>query len=63
MAFALRARLRRVDSVPDGITDSLRPLQKSVEIFSFQFAHLAQSVEHTLGKGEVAGSIPVVGTI
>ena len=26
------------------------------------FAHLAQSVEHTLGKGEVAGSIPVVGT-
>ena len=25
-------------------------------------AHLAQSVEHTLGKGEVAGSIPVVGT-
>jgi hypothetical protein len=26
-------------------------------------AHLAQSVEHTLGKGEVAGSIPVVGTI
>ena len=28
-----------------------------------KFAHLAQSVEHTLGKGEVAGSIPVVGTI
>ena len=25
-------------------------------------AHLAQSVEHTLGKGEVAGSIPAVGT-
>ncbi len=31
-------------------------------VFSGFCAHLAQSVEHTLGKGEVAGSIPVVGT-
>ena len=27
------------------------------------YAHVAQSVEHLLGKEEVAGSIPVVGTI
>jgi hypothetical protein len=26
-------------------------------------AHIAQAVEHFLGKEEVAGSIPVVGTI
>lgn len=26
------------------------------------FAHIAQSVEHFLGKEEVTGSIPVVGT-
>ena len=26
-------------------------------------AHIAQSVEHFLGKEEVTGSIPVVGTI
>ena len=25
-------------------------------------AHIAQMVEHSLGKGEVTGSIPVVGT-
>ncbi len=25
------------------------------------FAHIAQLVEHTLGKGEVIGSIPIVG--
>ena len=27
-----------------------------------RFAHVAQMVEHSLGKGEVTGSIPVVGT-
>ena len=26
------------------------------------YAHIAQSVEHFLGKEEVTGSIPVVGT-
>ena len=26
------------------------------------FAHVAQSVEHTLGKGEVTGSSPVMGS-
>ena len=26
-------------------------------------AHVAQSVEHVLGKDEVTGSIPVVGSI
>ena len=26
-------------------------------------AHIAQSVEHTLGKGEVTGSNPVVGSV
>ena len=25
-------------------------------------AHVAQSVEHTLGKGEAMGSIPIVGS-
>src|SRR3546814_3233595 len=34
----------------------------AVAVDGKSFAHLAQSVEHTLGKGEVAGSIPVVGT-
>ena len=28
-----------------------------------KFAHVAQSVEHVLGKDEVTGSIPVVGSI
>ena len=28
-----------------------------------RFAHMAQVVEHSLGKGEVTGSNPVVGTI
>jgi hypothetical protein len=28
----------------------------------FYFAHIAQAVEHFLGKEEVAGSIPAVGT-
>ena len=27
-----------------------------------RFAHVAQVVEHSLGKGEVTGSIPVMGT-
>jgi hypothetical protein len=27
-----------------------------------RFAHMAQVVEHSLGKGEVTGSNPVVGT-
>jgi hypothetical protein len=26
-------------------------------------AHIAQAVEHSLGKGEVTGSSPVVGTM
>ena len=29
----------------------------------FEYAHIAQSVEHFLGKEEVIGSIPIVGTI
>ena len=29
----------------------------------FDLAHIAQVVEHSLGKGEVTGSSPVVGTI
>ncbi len=27
-----------------------------------RLAHVAQAVEHSLGKGEVTGSIPVMGT-
>ena len=35
-----------------------------VKIFEVKiFAHLAQSVEHLLGKEEVVGSIPIVSTI
>ena len=30
--------------------------------FSFFFAHVAQSVEHFLGKEEVIGPIPIVGS-
>ena len=29
----------------------------------FELAHIAQVVEHSLGKGEVTGSSPVVGTM
>ena len=32
------------------------------QVFSFFFAHVAQSVEHFLGKEEVIGSIPIVGS-
>ena len=31
--------------------------------FGCYCAHMAQVVEHSLGKGEVTGSNPVVGTI
>ncbi len=31
-------------------------------IMRFSQAHVAQSVEHVLGKDEVTGSIPVVGS-
>ena len=31
--------------------------------FGSNVAHVAQSVEHVLGKDEVTGSIPVVGSI
>ena len=31
------------------------------QIIVLGFAHVAQMVEHTLGKGEVTGSIPVMG--
>ena len=30
---------------------------------AFEIAHIAQSVEHFLGKEEVIGSIPIVGSI
>ena len=36
------------------------PDQKTVR--HEHYAHIAQAVEHSLGKGEVTGSIPVVGT-
>jgi hypothetical protein len=40
------------------------PLGARVFVFDFLFfAHVAQSVEHFLGKEEVAGSIPVVSTM
>ena len=33
-----------------------------VDLFKQIQAHIAQSVEHSLGKGEVTGSNPVMGT-
>jgi hypothetical protein len=36
-------------------------LWKKRGIIKDTFAHVAQSVEHILGKDEVAGSIPAVG--
>ena len=32
------------------------------QVFSFFLAHVAQSVEHFLGKEEVIGSNPIVGS-
>ena len=32
-------------------------------LYDFELAHIAQAVEHSLGKGEVTGSSPVVGTM
>lgn len=49
-----------------------KPLALQRSFFAFQFivfrrfiryAHVAQSVEHVLGKDEVTGSIPVMGSI
>ena len=34
-----------------------------VQITLYELAHIAQAVEHSLGKGEVTGSSPVMGTI
>ena len=39
------------------------PPAPSFEIEMVLDAHIAQAVEHFLGKEEVAGSIPAVGTI
>ena len=43
-------------------SDGPNPKGADAVAVQFEYAYLAQSVEHTLGKGEVAGSIPAVGT-
>jgi hypothetical protein len=48
-----------VGSIP--ITRSNRNAEERVLEFE-EAAHVAQSVEHVLGKDEVTGSIPVVGS-
>ena len=47
------------------LTRSFSRSEKSAEGFSGakSDAHIAQSVEHSLGKGEVIGSNPIVSTI
>ena len=37
------------------------PITRSMPSTS-ELAHVAQMVEHTLGKGEVIGSIPIMGS-
>ena len=39
-----------------------QPVVLNGQVFSFFFAHVAQSVEHFLGKEEVIGSNPIVGS-
>ena len=41
----------------DRLVPAAAPLRKASN-----YAHVAQSVEHVLGKDEVTGSIPVVGS-
>ena len=52
-----------VESYRPGQTGSKQPLVCWLEVPVVEFAHMAQVVEHSLGKGEVTGSNPVVGTI
>jgi hypothetical protein len=33
------------------------------DLFASVYAHVAQMVEHSLGKGKVSGSSPVVGSV
>ena len=35
---------------------------KSPAVVAIELAHVAQLVEHTLGKGEVIGSTPIMGS-
>ena len=42
---------------------SLINQQFKIRIYNAFKAHIAQEAEHTLGKGEVTGSSPVVGSI
>src|SRR6476661_7274125 len=54
-------RLRRFESFT---AHSCRRIRYSPEPFGIAgTAHIAQSVEHTLGKGEVTGPNPVVGSV
>ena len=49
-------------SKSSGLVRQLTSLGRNAGIESFDVAHIAQAVEHSLGKGEVTGSSPVVGT-
>ena len=62
-------RLRRFESYPRhqlaSWTLEVRRLELGSSLTRFQHgsrAHIAQSVEHALGKGEVVGSNPTVGS-
>ncbi len=39
-----------------------QPVVSNWQVFSLFLAHVAQSVEHFLGKEEVIGSNPIVGS-
>ena len=59
----------KISNVPKKVLDrvfwdfilSVCHLEEGVFLYLMKNAHVAQSVEHVLGKDEVTGSIPVVG--
>ena len=65
LAFAprpiLHTETREVHLTPSQNRVELRPGQRG-RLLRPTLAHVAQSVEHTLGKGEAMGSIPIVGS-
>ena len=46
-----------------GLEQWVKSVAQCGQIALYELAHIAQAVEHSLGKGEVTGSSPVMGTI
>ena len=53
-SWSLRGEV--VDRVPEGSSGSCEPTRRR----QLKLADVAQLVEHSLGKGEVIGSIPII---